>query len=316
MIRILLADDQALLCEILQSWLAVEDDFEIVGRANNGKSALEQVESLQPDIVLIDIEMPVMDGLTATQLISRSFSDVKTIILSGYDDSSYPIKALEVGAKAYLPKTVSAEELAKTIRSVYQGNNLISLSLLQNVGQEIKILENKIDARIEEVKAEIIQTIIEQFKNQELRDIETKSSDLETRIEALDKKLLLTKGKLSSELYEIAEAQKKGSQSLSNLKALKTDLEEALRRLNTIGITPNKLKILDNFREEFNAYKAYIHQMNKKSDRVGKGLWLTVLIALVALTTSVSAIVLLNQYSRSPQGNSNAISLPSQIRTE
>ena len=154
MIRILLADDQALLCEILQNWLAVEDDFEIVGRANNGKSAFEQVEALQPDIVLIDIEMPVMDGLTATQLISRSFSDVKTIVLSGYDDSSYPIKALEVGAKAYLPKTVSAEELAKTIRSVYQGNNLISLSLLQNVGQEIKILENKIDARIEEVKAE------------------------------------------------------------------------------------------------------------------------------------------------------------------
>ncbi|MGL5075868.1 MAG: response regulator, partial [Waterburya sp.] len=89
MINILLVDDQALLCEVLKTWLDVEKDLQVVGVAHNGQEAIEQVEKLQPDIVLMDIDMPQMDGLNATKIISQRFPQVKVIFLSGHDDDAY-----------------------------------------------------------------------------------------------------------------------------------------------------------------------------------------------------------------------------------
>ena len=80
MIRILLADDQDLLCEILQTSLESQLDLQIVGRANNGKTAIEKVDILRPDIALIDINMPVMDGLAATKKISRNFPETNPLL--------------------------------------------------------------------------------------------------------------------------------------------------------------------------------------------------------------------------------------------
>jgi len=111
MIRILLVDDQTLLCEVLKTWLEVEDDFEIIGVAHNGNEALSQIESLSPDVVLMDIDMPEMDGLNATKIISERFPDVKVIFLSGHDEDDYLGKSLRAGAKGYLLKNTTAEEL-------------------------------------------------------------------------------------------------------------------------------------------------------------------------------------------------------------
>ena len=120
MIRILLADDQDLLCEILQTSLESHLDLQIVGRANNGQVALEKVEILCPDIVLMDINMPVLDGLNATEKIVQNFPETRVIILSASDSESDRQDAMVAGAKSYISKTAKANDIINCIRSVYQ----------------------------------------------------------------------------------------------------------------------------------------------------------------------------------------------------
>jgi DNA-binding NarL/FixJ family response regulator len=133
MIRILLVDDQKILCEMMQSWLEQERDLQVVGNASDGESAIAFVETLQPDIVLLDIEMPGMDGITATDIISGRFPKTKVIVLSGYDDDAYLTNALRAGAKGYLLKNTQATELANTIRSVHKGYSQVSPGLLEKI---------------------------------------------------------------------------------------------------------------------------------------------------------------------------------------
>ena len=125
MINILLVDDQALLCEVLKTWLDVEADIQVLGVAHDGQEAIAAVEKLQPDIVLMDIDMPQMDGLKATKIISQRFPKVKVIFLSGHDDDVYLGKSLRAGAKGYLLKNTTADELVQKIRSVYNNINLL-----------------------------------------------------------------------------------------------------------------------------------------------------------------------------------------------
>ncbi|VEP18398.1 Response regulator receiver protein [Hyella patelloides LEGE 07179] len=133
MIRILLVDDQTLLCEVLKTWLEVEEDFQVIGVAHNGNEALSKIEMLQPDIVLMDIDMPEMDGLNATQIISERFPEVKVIFLSGHDEDDYLGKSLRAGAKGYLLKNTTAEELADKVRYVYHNSSNVALSVDQEM---------------------------------------------------------------------------------------------------------------------------------------------------------------------------------------
>ena len=110
---------------MLKTWLDVEQDIRVVGLAHNGREAIEAVAKLQPDIVLMDIDMPEMDGLEATKIISRRFPQVKVIFLSGHDDEAKLRKSLQTGAKGYLFKDTTAEELVKKIRSVERNANLL-----------------------------------------------------------------------------------------------------------------------------------------------------------------------------------------------
>ena len=145
MIDILLVDDQALLCEVLKTWLDIEQDLQVVGVAHNGEEAITQVEKLQPDIVLMDIDMPQMNGLSATQVISQRFPQVKVIFLSGYDDDAYLGKSLKAGAKGYLLKNTTAEELVEKIHSVYNDINLLDAS---NNNQSLTTAENRLEELI------------------------------------------------------------------------------------------------------------------------------------------------------------------------
>ena len=125
MINILLVDDQALLCEVLKTWLDVEEDLIVAGVAHDGQEAIAKVEELRPDIVLMDIDMPKMDGLSATKLVCQHFPETKVIVLSGHDDDAYLNKSLQSGAMGYLLKNTTAEELVLKIRSVYDNVNLL-----------------------------------------------------------------------------------------------------------------------------------------------------------------------------------------------
>lgn len=121
MIRILLVDDQSIIRQGLKALLELHPDLQVVGTAKNGQTAIEQVEALQPDVVLIDILMPEMDGVAATQIIAQRFPETKVLVLSGYDDDEYIADALRAGAKGYLLKDTPAEELANAILSVHKG---------------------------------------------------------------------------------------------------------------------------------------------------------------------------------------------------
>ncbi|NEQ97748.1 MAG: response regulator transcription factor [Cyanothece sp. SIO2G6] len=119
--KVLLADDQAIIRQGLATLLELEPDLEIVGGASNGQEAIALVPSLMPDVVLMDIQMPVMDGVMATRLIHQDYPAVKVLVLTTFDNDEYVFEALRVGAIGYLLKDTPSEELACAIRSVHKG---------------------------------------------------------------------------------------------------------------------------------------------------------------------------------------------------
>lgn len=120
-IRLLIVDDQSLIRQGLKAMLEQEPDLQVVGDAENGKVALELVAELQPDVVLMDIRMPEMDGRTATKLITQNFPNIKVLVLSTFDDDSYLTGAMRAGAKGYLLKDMPSSELADAIRFGHSG---------------------------------------------------------------------------------------------------------------------------------------------------------------------------------------------------
>ena len=132
-IRILLVDDQSFVRRFIQKSLEVDPSLNIVGTAQNGQEAIDRVQSLNPDLVLIDLEMPEMDGITATEIIVRQFPLCKVLALSSHESGEYLQNALRAGAKGYIIKGSPAEELTNAIRSVYQGYTQLSPGLLERV---------------------------------------------------------------------------------------------------------------------------------------------------------------------------------------
>jgi hemolysin D len=120
-IRVLLADDQPSVLELLKSFLNSETGIHIIGSANNGKTTLELVSQLQPDIALVDIEMPDMDGIAITRSIMEQFAHTKVLMFSSYDDDEYIRNSLAAGARGYLLKGTPAQEIIHAIRYVQKG---------------------------------------------------------------------------------------------------------------------------------------------------------------------------------------------------
>lgn len=120
MIRLLLAEDQTIIRQGLRRLLDAHADLQVVGEAENGQQAVE-LATLQPDLVLMDIRMPVMDGMTATQIICDRFPNIKVLVLTTFDDEQYIEQVMEFGAIGYLLKDTPSEELADAIRSAHKG---------------------------------------------------------------------------------------------------------------------------------------------------------------------------------------------------
>lgn len=120
-VRIMIADDHTLFREGLRRILDMEEDFEVLGEYGDGVQVLEACGHHQPDIVIMDINMPVENGVAATEKIRKLFPDVKVIILSIHDDESYVFETLRKGASGYLLKDMETDELIHAIRSVHEG---------------------------------------------------------------------------------------------------------------------------------------------------------------------------------------------------
>ena len=133
MIRILLVDDQKVIREAVKKWLEPEPDFDVVGTADNGITAIEQVERLRPDVVVMNMEMPGLDGVGATKFITSKYSQTKVLILSSFDSHEYIARSLSVGARGYLLKNTNSQDIATAIRSVDRGYTQIAPGLLDKL---------------------------------------------------------------------------------------------------------------------------------------------------------------------------------------
>jgi DNA-binding NarL/FixJ family response regulator len=139
-IRVLLADDHRMLREGLRRSLT-EEGFEIVGEAENGEQAVRMVEDLQPDVVLMDVSMPEMDGVEATRLIGGSFTATQVIMLTMHADKEVLADAIRAGASGYLVKDCSTEEIADAIRMAMQGDTALSPQLAATMLDEVRRLD-------------------------------------------------------------------------------------------------------------------------------------------------------------------------------
>ena len=131
MIRILLVDDQSIVREGLASLLETQPDLEIVGEAENGKIAVDRSLKLKPDVILMDIRMPVMDGVAAIRALSQRAPEIKILVLTTFDDDEYVTQAMACGAKGYLLKDTPSVELAQAIRTVERGYTQLAPGLLE-----------------------------------------------------------------------------------------------------------------------------------------------------------------------------------------
>ncbi|HGH1671799.1 response regulator [Bacillus thuringiensis] len=121
-IKVLLVDDHTVVLKGLAFFLSTQEDLELVGEANNGKEALVKVGETNPDVILMDLYMPEMDGVEATAYIKKEYPNVKVIVLTSFSDQAHVLPALRAGASGYILKDVEPDQLVEAIRSAYKGN--------------------------------------------------------------------------------------------------------------------------------------------------------------------------------------------------
>ena len=127
-IKVLIVDDHTLVRDGIRSLLGLVADIEVVGEATNGREALQQIKQLMPDVVLMDLAMPLMSGLDTTRRIRREFPETRVLALTQYDDSEYVIPVIEAGARGFVSKMAAFSELASAIQAVYKGESFLSPS--------------------------------------------------------------------------------------------------------------------------------------------------------------------------------------------
>ena len=172
-IKCLIADDQSIIREGLKSLLQSFEDIEIVAEASNGQEAIHLSQVHHPDVILMDIRMPVMDGVLATKFIKDEYPQTIVIILTTFDDDQYILDALRYGASGYLLKDVSTSQLVTAIRDGYAGNILLpgriatKISLMIQPGVHSHVTEEQ---EFSPREKDIIRLIVKGYSNKEISD--------------------------------------------------------------------------------------------------------------------------------------------------
>jgi len=137
-IRLLIADDHELVRQGLRGFLELQDDFDIVGEGDTGIDAVEMAESLKPDIVLLDLIMPKMDGVEATRRILAADPNMKVVILSSFSDEDNVFPAIQAGAMGYILKDISPDDLAETLKETHKGKTQIHPDIARKLMQKVQ----------------------------------------------------------------------------------------------------------------------------------------------------------------------------------
>ncbi|MDE0804583.1 MAG: response regulator transcription factor [Acidimicrobiales bacterium] len=174
-IRVMICDDHALFRRGLIMVLEAEDDIEVVGEAEDGRDAVERVADIVPDVVLMDVRMPEIDGIEATRLIADEAPSAKILMLTVSDEENDLYEAIKAGATGYLLKEISIEEVASAVRAVVSGQSLISPSMASKLLTEFTNLAKRADERtsvptprLTERELEVLRLVAQGMSNREI----------------------------------------------------------------------------------------------------------------------------------------------------
>ena len=208
-ITILITDDQAIVRKGIRALLATEVDIQVVGEAENGVEAISQVESLQPDVILMDLVMPEMDGVEAIRQIKAHQSAARILVLTSFatDDKVFP--AIKAGAQGYLLKDSSPEELVQAIRQVYQGETSLHPTIARKVLQELQTPPEPEQPRtsdpLTEREVEVLQMIVRGMGNQSIGErLSISEATVRTHVSNILSKLHLA-SRTQAALYALRE---------------------------------------------------------------------------------------------------------------
>ncbi|KHE68854.1 response regulator transcription factor [Halobacillus sp. BBL2006] len=194
-IKVLLVDDHLVVLRGLRFFLNTQTDIEIVGEAENGQEALKLVDELQPDVVLMDLMMPVMDGVEATKRLKEVNPQIKVVVLTSYSDQDHVIPALQAGAVGYQLKDIEPDELVKTIRTVYEGEKQLhpkatSMLLTQMTGEQEKQAETSSVFKLTKREKEVLHQITLGKSNKEISaDLYITEKTVKTHVSSILSKL-------------------------------------------------------------------------------------------------------------------------------
>ncbi|MCP4598258.1 response regulator transcription factor [Neptuniibacter sp.] len=194
-IRVLLVDDHPLVLDGISARLEGEESLEVVGMANDGKQALEKAQELKPDVVLMDISMPVMNGFEAAERFREEQPEVKVLILSMHDDREYIVKLIKCGAAGYVLKDVSSSELISAIETVNRGGTYFSSgasqSLFSEFDQQQAVKEEPLREALTGREKDVLKLLAEGNSNKEVarvlnisvRTVETHRQNIKSKLD-------------------------------------------------------------------------------------------------------------------------------------
>ena len=169
--RILIVDDHTMVRDGLSSMLQRQPDFEVVGEASNGKEGVEQAERLRPDLILMDLRMPEMDGVEAMRKIRIHQPEVDFLVLTTFDTDEYIFDAIEVGAKGFLLKDTSRDELFNAVRTISNGNSYFQPDIASRLADQFAVLRKgggHVTDALSEREREVLNLIAQGKANKEV----------------------------------------------------------------------------------------------------------------------------------------------------
>ena len=173
-IRVLVVDDHTIVRDGICALLALAGDIEVVGEAANGSETLRMVNDLMPDVVLMDIAMPIMGGLEATRRIRKEFPKTRVLVLTQHEDKEYVFPVIEAGASGFISKVAASSELALGIRSVYRGDSYLSPSVARLFVEDYQLIGGRMShdpyEQLTDRERDVLKLVAEGYTTQETAD--------------------------------------------------------------------------------------------------------------------------------------------------